>query len=176
MTSEIIRSWLQELNRRSSAKECKVLLIVDNCTAHCNASNLKAIRLVFLPPNTTAALQLMDQGVIQHVKKRYCKQVLERMRLCMERKQQYDITLLSAIHILAHVLVNTPPEVVSNCFKHSGFVWPETSQSLESATPEEDDDGAFIDLLPTEVPLADNVAIDDGVIVAGQLSDDEMTS
>lgn len=54
----------------------------------------------------------MDQGITQYVKKRYRKQVLERMLLCMDQKQQYNIMRLSAIHISAHVWVNTPAEVV----------------------------------------------------------------
>ncbi|XP_037572329.1 tigger transposable element-derived protein 4 [Dermacentor silvarum] len=177
MTSKIFRTWLQDLDRRFSAKKRKVLLVVDNCSAHCNISNLEAIRLVFLPPNTTAALQPMDQGIIQYVKKRYRTQVLERMLLCMDREQQYNITLLSAIHILAHVWTNTPAEVVANCFKHSGFVRPETCESPQPAVQEEEgDDIAFAGLLPSKVQLADYVAIDDGVALAGQLTDDDIIS
>lgn len=41
---------------------------------------------------------------------------------------------------------------------------------------EEGDDIAFAGLLPSEVQLADYVAIDDGVVVAGQLTDDDIIS
>lgn len=97
MTSEVFRSWLQGLERQFSAKKRKVLLVIDNCSAHCSVSDIQAIRIVFLPPNTTAALQPINQGMIQYVKKKYRKQVLERMLLCMDRKVPYNVTLLSAI-------------------------------------------------------------------------------
>ncbi|KAH7959531.1 hypothetical protein HPB49_011645 [Dermacentor silvarum] len=59
----------------------------------------------------------------------------------------------------------------------SGFVRPETCESPQPAVPEEEgDDIAFAGLLPSEVQLADYVAIDDGVVVAGQLTDDDIIS
>ncbi|KAH7961418.1 hypothetical protein HPB52_008912 [Rhipicephalus sanguineus] len=62
-----------------------------------------------------------------------------------------------------------------------GFVQPEASEhserSPEPAAPEgEEDDMAFLGLLPSEVELADYVTIDDGVVVAGHLNDDEIIS
>ena len=53
--------------RRLDAK-FDVALIIDNCPAHPNVDNLKAIELVFLPPNTTSKTQLMDQGIIRALK------------------------------------------------------------------------------------------------------------
>lgn len=113
MTSEIFRACLQEHLPHFSAKKCKVRFMGGNCTAHCNVSNLEAIRLVFFPPSTSAALQLMDQGIIQYAKKRYRKQVLEHMLLCMDRKQQYNITFLSATHIFMRLWANALAELVT---------------------------------------------------------------
>lgn len=39
---------------------------------------------------------------------------------------------------------------------------------------DQDDDGKFVDLLPSEVQLGCYVAIDDDVVVAGQLSGDKV--
>ena len=56
----------------------KVALIIDNCPAHPNVDNLKAIELVFLLPNTTSKTQPMDQRVIRAFKAFYCTNVERR--------------------------------------------------------------------------------------------------
>ncbi|XP_035219530.1 tigger transposable element-derived protein 4-like [Stegodyphus dumicola] len=62
MTGNIYEKWLRDLDNRFSAEKRKVLLIVDNCTAHMEVTGLQAIRMEYLPP--TAVLQPMDQGII----------------------------------------------------------------------------------------------------------------
>ncbi|KAK9751777.1 DDE superfamily endonuclease [Popillia japonica] len=59
--SRFLRDWNKEL---CAAK--KKILLVDNCSAHLNVQNLKAINLCFLPPNTTSVLQPFDQGIIKN--------------------------------------------------------------------------------------------------------------
>ncbi|KAK8763627.1 hypothetical protein V5799_033766 [Amblyomma americanum] len=165
------------MDRRFRAEKRKVLMVVDNCSAHCKVSGLEWIKLVFLPPITTAALQPMDQGIIQHIKCKYRKHVLQRMLLCMEAGKKYDLTLLSALNILAHEWANTPTAVIANCFRHSGFVQPNCGVGelpTEAADATTDDDSCFDSVLPPAVRLADYVSIDDGVAIAGQLTEDEI--
>ncbi|KAG0415492.1 hypothetical protein HPB47_007334 [Ixodes persulcatus] len=49
----------------------KVLLLLDNRSAHPVNPLLSAVEILFLPPNTTAKLQPMDQGVIANLKVHY---------------------------------------------------------------------------------------------------------
>ncbi|KAG0409871.1 hypothetical protein HPB47_013015 [Ixodes persulcatus] len=105
------------------------------------------------------------------------------MLLCMEAGREYDLNLLSALHILAHVWSNTPAEVIANCFRHSGFVRPDVCEAILDATSEDSqetaeevDDSCLERVLPSGVQLADYIAIDHDVATAGQLSDDEITS
>ena len=65
MDSALFEEWVREQDRKFECEGRKVALIVDNCPAHPTISNLKAINLVFLPPNTTCKTQPMDQGVIR---------------------------------------------------------------------------------------------------------------
>ena len=46
-------------------------MFVDNCAAHEPVDKLHAVKLAFLPPNTTSKLQPMDQGIIYNVKVKY---------------------------------------------------------------------------------------------------------
>lgn len=183
MTSELFQAWLRQLDRRFSTNKRKVLMVVDNCSAHKNVEGLECIELLFLPPNTTASLQPLDQGIIQYVKGKYRRHVLERMLLCMEAGREYNLNLLSALHILAHVWSNTPAEVIANCFRHSGFVRPDVCEAILDATSEDSqetaeevDDSCLERVLPSGVQLADYIAIDRDVATAGQLSDDEIIS
>ena len=63
----------------------KALLQLDNTPAHPDAttlmSNDKSIRAVFLPPNSTALIQPMDQGVLEAMKRRYRKAILRKLLL-----------------------------------------------------------------------------------------------
>ncbi len=52
MTGEIFREWLKKLDRIMILKKRKIVMIVDNCTAH-PIVELEHIKLIFLPPNTS---------------------------------------------------------------------------------------------------------------------------
>ena len=60
MTAELFEEWVRQLDRKFSAVNRKIALIIDNCTAHLHVEQLNSIELIFLPPNTTSNTQLMD--------------------------------------------------------------------------------------------------------------------
>jgi hypothetical protein len=69
MTADIFKDWLinwdKELNRN-------ILLLIDNCPAHIiDCINLKHIKVMFLPANTTSIIQPCDQGIIRTFKAYY---------------------------------------------------------------------------------------------------------
>ena len=63
----------------------KALLFLDNAPAHPDCcvlvSHDKAIKAMFLPPNTTALIQPMDQGVLEALKRRYRRSMLQKLLL-----------------------------------------------------------------------------------------------
>ena len=63
ITGYLWTEWIRSLDNKMSSRKRKIVLFIDNCPAHPVVSNLKAIMVHYLPPNTTAVLQLMDQGV-----------------------------------------------------------------------------------------------------------------
>ena len=65
MDCTIFSDWLLNLDAEMARKKRKIPMLVDNCPAHPEVPDLKAIELIFLPPNTTSKLQPMDQGVIR---------------------------------------------------------------------------------------------------------------
>ena len=71
--STLLEELVRELDSQFEKENRKIALIIDNCTAHPEIGGLKAIDFFFLPPNTTSALQPMDQRVIRSLKVRYRK-------------------------------------------------------------------------------------------------------
>ncbi|KAI1726066.1 DDE superfamily endonuclease domain-containing protein [Ditylenchus destructor] len=58
--TEIFESYLRECDRKFESQGRKIVLFLDNCTAHPHVG-LKNITLKFFPPNTTALSQKSDR-------------------------------------------------------------------------------------------------------------------
>ena len=54
MTCSIFESWLRKLDSLMRNSNRKIALVLDNCTAHPNVKGLTNVKLILLPPNTTA--------------------------------------------------------------------------------------------------------------------------
>jgi hypothetical protein len=63
--------------------EPKAVLILDNCSAHLDESELvskdRKVIAKYLPPNVTSLIQPMDKGVLESLKRRYRRKILEEM-------------------------------------------------------------------------------------------------
>ncbi len=63
--------------------ESKGLLLIDNAPSHPTLEKLKSsdgkFITIFLPPNTTSLIQPMDQGILEGLKRRYKKRLLQHL-------------------------------------------------------------------------------------------------
>ena len=64
MIAAIFEMWVKTLDSQMRKSNRNIALVLDNCTAHPKVKGLTNIKLIFLPPNTTARNQPMDAGVI----------------------------------------------------------------------------------------------------------------
>ena len=55
MTSYIFEEWLNKFNEKMKSEKRNVLLFLDNATSH-PRRNLRNVKLLFFPPNTTSML------------------------------------------------------------------------------------------------------------------------
>lgn len=129
MTEILYGNWLRQLDHKLHCQNRKIVLIVDNCTAHGVIKDLKAITVEFLPPNVTSTTQPMDQGVIQSFKRNYRKSLLNRVILNIEHGKEYEVDLLSAIYLAAAAWDSVTAQTISNCFGHAGFKQQETANN-----------------------------------------------
>ncbi len=60
--------WYEEVKNKSNGPW---LLILDNCSGHDELQELENVTYFFLPANTTATYQPLDQGVISQTKIKY---------------------------------------------------------------------------------------------------------
>lgn len=90
ITMKIFQDWFTEHFCPSVKRYCEIkklqqraLLLIDNAPSHpTNLSDLTTcipVEVVFLPPNTTALIQPMDQGVISNFKAYYLRRTLKQM-------------------------------------------------------------------------------------------------
>lgn len=90
ITMKIFQDWFTEHFCPSVKRYCEIkkleqraLLLIDNAPSHPkNLSDLTTcipVEVVFLPPNTTALIQPMDQGVISNFKAYYLRRTFKQM-------------------------------------------------------------------------------------------------
>ena len=122
MDSQLFEDWVREQDWKFEREGRKVALVVNNCPAHPDVADLKAIHLVFLPPNTTCKTQPMDQGVIKATKAYYRASVVRRYIDAVEKgKGAPNISVLDAMTILTRAWNKVTPETIKNCFKKAGI-------------------------------------------------------
>ena len=118
MTLELLLDWLTAVNNNMKKKNRRILLIVDNCSAHL-VVQMSNIKVVFLPPNTTSKLQSCDAGIIQAVKINYRKKLLRHILMndcSTASKIAKTVTILDAIIWIKTVWDTLQASTIQKCF------------------------------------------------------------
>ncbi|KAE9528898.1 hypothetical protein AGLY_012473 [Aphis glycines] len=123
MTGDIFINWIKQLDLSFKKQNRNILLFVDNCPAHPTNIPLENIKLVFLPPNATAKLQPLDQGIIKVLKQKYRKKLVLRYLKEMESKNSAKkLDVLDALHYVSAAWDEITADVIKNCFRKAKFV------------------------------------------------------
>ncbi|XP_047505969.1 tigger transposable element-derived protein 6-like [Pieris napi] len=172
MTADLFKKWLINIDKQMVTSNRKIILFIDNCTAHGDIPPLKAVKVQFLPPNTTSQLQPLDQGIIKNFKTLYRKEVVRKMIADMEQNTISSINVLQAMRMADKAWRNVTPLAVKNCFRTCGF-----SSAPQEIIKEEDNN------VPEEwskhmsgsnITFEDFVTCDDDVATAGTLTEGEI--
>ena len=174
MSSAIFVKTLNDWDHELRKKKRKILLLVDNCAAHPIVPNLKFIRLVFLPPNTTAVLQPMDQGVIRSLKANYRKLLVFRIIDDSEQNIETIITVFDAILMVAKAWDCVSSVTIANCFRHAGLSVTPVIQNCADESLDALSNALSMVKLDSDLSASDFVQIDDNVITAETMSDEEI--
>lgn len=117
MTAAIFAEEVKKWDAELGVKNRRILLVVDNCTAHPRLENLKNITLAFFPANTTSVLQPLDQGVIRSFKAHYRKLLLLDLITAMDRKEEFVVTVADAITYSVKAWKRVSGATIRNCFR-----------------------------------------------------------
>lgn len=126
MTRDIMTEWLLQFDRKMAIQKRKVILFLDNAASHPRELNLRNVKIIFLPPNTTSVCQPLDQGVIQNCKFYYrgliSKHILSRMdgaKTVSELSKSIDV--LEALYFIKTSWNKVASVTIKNCFAKAGF-------------------------------------------------------
>jgi hypothetical protein len=104
MTSETLNGIILKLDKRMKKQNRNIFVLLDNCASH-PFLNLKNVKLLYFPPNTTSRLQTLYAGIIRSFKQRYRNQMFEYVIKILDENENCDqvvksVTLLKAIYIM----------------------------------------------------------------------------
>ena len=157
MNSEIFCEWyakdfvpsVQSYCEREG-KSGKVLLLLDNALCHPSIEILIAVyddfKVVNFPPNVTALIQPMDQGVIEKLKRLYKKQFLWRLLLADDDQESVvafskKLNLKDCCYMLAESWESMKEDTFKNAWNK---LW--STEETERSGSEEQQNNEFTDL------------------------------
>ena len=151
-------------------------MIVDNCPAHPKVPGLKAIKLIFLPPNTTSKTQPMDSGVIQNLKVHYRKLViLKQLKAYEDTTEPAVISVLDALCLLSKAWANITAKAITKCFRHANFTSEQPADPCSEVDDDEDDPEDDIPLR-LRVPFEEYANVDQELTTSEAVSDDAIVN
>jgi hypothetical protein len=115
-----VRAKLNELGQQP-----KALLLLDNCSAHPEECDMVSddglIRTLFLPPNVTALIQPMDQGIIECVKRKYRSHLCEELLISVDEGMEIldfmkKIDMLFVSSTVAKSWASVSSRTITNCW------------------------------------------------------------
>ncbi|XP_054724765.1 tigger transposable element-derived protein 4-like [Uloborus diversus] len=165
MTQNIMIEWLTALDDKMCKTNRKILLFLDNCRAHPQNLKLKAVKLVFFPPNATSVLQPLDQGIIQNFKVGYRKLFLRHVisQASSENSAQLakSVNVLNAIQWITKAVSSISKSCVQNCFKKAGFKIQ--GVIVNESNNEENELSELARVTGCDIPINDYIAIDENL-------------
>ncbi|XP_039966686.1 tigger transposable element-derived protein 6-like [Bactrocera tryoni] len=141
MTHEIMTTWLTQLNRKMKFQNRKIILFLDNAATHQSHMNFTNIKIIFLPPITTAVCQPLEQGIIQNFKIEYRSLMLQHLLPKIDSASSASelansVNVLEALYFIQTSWNKIKATTIKNCFLKAGF--PHTNQSLPDFIDEDD--------------------------------------
>lgn len=123
MNRMLFENWVHELNEKMKEEKRHILLLVDNASAHhLAATNFSNVRLEFIDPNCTSALQPMDAGVIRSFKAKFYDLMYEQFdKPSLYEALQYVETAWRQVH----------PDTLIKSFKNTGILGKQEPDLVE---------------------------------------------
>ncbi|UYV80666.1 hypothetical protein LAZ67_19001323 [Cordylochernes scorpioides] len=174
MTSYLFEKWLLNLDKKFTKEKRKVILFIDNCTAHNSIPPMENVEVIFFPANMTSVIQPMDKGVIKNLKHFYRRFLVENILTGDSEALKIKLDVLQASRLCKKAWDQVTSETIKHCFKKAGFVKKEED--------EENADDIIAETMPSvdgwedvisnpTISYDDFLNVDDDVAVCGEITD-----
>ncbi|UYV62923.1 hypothetical protein LAZ67_2002512 [Cordylochernes scorpioides] len=174
MTSYLFEKWLLNLDKKFTKEKRKVILFIDNCTAHNSIPPMENVEVIFFPANMTSVIQPMDKGVIKNLKHFYRRFLVENILTGDSEAFKIKLDVLQASRLCKKAWDQVTSETIKHCFKKAGFVKKEED--------EENADDIIAETMPSvdgwedvisnpTISYDDFLNVDDDVAVCGEITD-----
>lgn len=124
MNSRIFTDWLNDFDLMMKKQKRHILLFLDNAPVHPPDVQLDNIKLKFFPPNTTATIQPLDQGIIRTFKAHYRRDLVKHIIASAGSAITADdvtITALDAVYWIESAWKAVNETTIRNTFRSAGF-------------------------------------------------------
>jgi hypothetical protein len=125
----IFNEWLKWFDKNLRGESRTIILLLDNASVHkiFSGNEPTNIKIRFLPPNTTSALQPCDAGIIHSFKSQYRKLfVRHKLQLLEERLENCDnfeeYNIKHAIYNVFDAWNNVDRNTIRNCWLKTGIL------------------------------------------------------
>ncbi|XP_063229577.1 tigger transposable element-derived protein 1-like [Bacillus rossius redtenbacheri] len=162
ITGHLFREWLNLYAIPAWKEYCskenldfKILLLIDNSPSHPPevVEMHENLKVVFLPPNTTAILQPLDQGVIASFKAYYLRRTFQQLLEGTDGEDKPTIKEYWRGYNILHAIKNIGEawtEVIKKCLNSTwGKLWPDclhNFKGFEDASPAVDVHADIVDI------------------------------
>ncbi|XP_054717478.1 tigger transposable element-derived protein 4-like [Uloborus diversus] len=160
MTSGIWEETIKSFDAKFHSVNRKVVFVIDNCAAHTDVKGLKAIELMFLPPNATSVLQPLDQGVILSFKTNYRKRLVRNSIAEIDQGRNFRPTLFDALKLIHKSWNDVTERTIVNCYKKAGFFYND-AEPIEDLSYELDEDDIPLAVLFGEIQNRESCTLED---------------
>ncbi|NXH90175.1 TIGD4 protein, partial [Edolisoma coerulescens] len=167
MTSGIFEQWMHKLDDRFQAQQRRAVILADSLPAHTEVKNLKSVKLVFFPPDSSSCIA-MKERIIRSLKVKYRHCLIKRFVDCVESNKEFMLTLLDAIEMLSLCWREVTPETIVKSYNGATFKL-ETETNYKDNEVESDFDliararAAGVEF-PEGLSLEEYAALDDGLV------------
>lgn len=143
-TQVLWHKQMEHLNDACTKQHRRVVHVVDNCSAHCTLSDeLRNIDTIFLPPNTTSALQPVDAAIGRSFKAAFRRLLVNHVLTYVEKhiekedrpvfKLNKAVTIYDGVRLMAAAWDSVPKSVVINGWRKSGILPQFQVEELEDS-------------------------------------------
>ncbi|CAF2055852.1 unnamed protein product [Rotaria magnacalcarata] len=124
MNSKVFTEWLENLDVCMRKQKRHILTFLDNALVHPLDIQLENIKLKYFPPNTTAIIQPLDQGIIKAFKTHYRRYLVKHIiakATVATTADDINVTALDAVHWIDAAWSAVTEVSIKNIFRSAGF-------------------------------------------------------